>query len=296
MVNIPTIPSGYYKPIWIDTTYTFIGSSAFTYYITDSDNNKLFSGKAYAYPGTSSATVNINHICENYLSSELKILDSEDVSGTTIHGTAFKTFKLFNSSNTLLDTFMFYWNYNQKEVIYSGVTSIPINGHYALDMKKLQTTIDENGITTSWNSSSEEGLGYSISACGDYVLYYLNRNGGWDSFLIEGKVQEKDNYSISSYEGKGNQVNYWSRETNRFRNQINHTWELHTDWLTDEQSTILAYHLLSSNVVYLHDLVNGDIIAVNITDTSTEYKKFTNERKLISYTINLKESNNQVIL
>lgn len=303
MINIPTQPTGSFGPIWIDKTYTFTGSSAYTYVIGDASNNILFSGKAYAFPGTTTAEINVNKICENYLENDLTILSSSASTGITTQTNAAQTFKLYRDTDrittgsTLLNSYKFYWNYNQSNVIYSGVLSEPINGHYDVNMKKLRTSLDNtNGVQTEWNSQNSSALGYTTSACGDYALYYLNRNGGWDSFLIEGKVIENDSYSTSSFETKSNQVNYWSRENNRYRNEITHTWELSTNWLSDSESRRLAFHLLSSNKVYLHNLTTNEITPVDITDTSTDYKTFKNERKLISYKIKIKESNKQVIL
>lgn len=294
--NIPpkTNPEDY-TPIWIDVYFPFTDiTTSIEYSIRDIDGNIYFSGKAYAYPD-SVPVINISKICENYLENELPILTETAVTGTTYIEDAAKTFFLW-SVNGALKFYKYYWNYNQNEVIYSGRISKPINGHYSLGMFKLDSSISESGLTVSWNKEFNDWNSYTTSACGDYVLYYLNRNGGWDSFLIEGKVIEKDTYKRNSFENKPSQEEYWKRETKTFKNQIEHSYELNTDWLTDEQSEILAYHLLSSNNVYLHNLKTNTIIPVNITDTSTEYKYFKNKRKLNSYTIKVVESNKQTIL
>ena len=297
MINIPNIPNNEFRPVWIDEWFVFTGSSsAYTYYITDG-TEKLFSGKAYSYPTTTTVRVNINRICENYLVNEMKNLNVTSPTGITTNEGAFKTFYLYDFNDRLLGIFKYYWNYNQSEVIYDGGISDPVNGHYAVNMKKLHTTIDDtNGVRTEWDSTVNPYWKYSTLACGDWCLYYLNRSGGWDSFLIEGKVEEKDDFSIKNYEAKASQTSYWSRENNRFRNEITHKWEVNTNWLSDEESSRLAYHLFSSNKVYLQNLNDLTIYPVDITDTSVTYKEFRNVRKLISYKIGLKSSNKEIIL
>lgn len=298
MVNIipPRPPYDVYTPIWIDTTYTFTGVTNVSYQIRDEFDDIIFAGKAFAYPNTNSCTININRVCENYLENELTILTQANMTGTTTLSYAARQFYLCDSQGEVIQTYKFYWNYNYNEVIYRGGISEVINGHYAQGMYRLDSNVSENGLTVSWSKNFSNWGRYTTSACGDYALYYLNRNGGWDSFLIEGKVIEKDTYKRTSFENKPSQVEYWKRETKTFKNQIEHNYELNTDWLTDEQSEILAYHLLSSNNVYLHNLNTNIIIPVNITDTSTEYKYFKNKRKLNSYTIKVVESNKQTIL
>ena len=295
--NIPPKPPyNIYTPIWVDTTYTFTGVTTVSYQIRDKFDDIIFVGKAFAYPNTNNCVVNINRVCENYLENELTILTATSTTGMVYQTYAARQFYLCDSQGELIKTYRFYWNYNYNKVIYRGGISEVINGHYAQGMYRLDSNVSENGLTVSWSKNFSNWGRYTVSACGEYAVYYLNRNGGWDSFLIEGKVVEKDNYSRNSFESKPSINDYWKRETKQFINQISHTYELNTNWLTDKQSKILAYHLLSSNNVYLHDLSNDNIIPINIIDTSIEYKNFTNERKLISYKISCRESNKHIIL
>ena len=141
---------------------------------------------------------------------------------------------------------------------------------------------------------------YDLRHCGKGALIYRNRFGGYDSFLIEGNIIKTDNYTKLNYEHKGfynttviNSHNYTSgKYTDTV--SINTTYECHTGWLTDEESERLAFHLLSSPDVYFQDLdlerFNYNIRPftldkVRLTNSSTEYKKFRNGRRLVSYTI-----------
>lgn len=281
-------------PIWKNTVYTQAGSELI--YTIEVLDEEIFTGKAYAYPNSNTINININKICENYLKEILPINTFTANTGSWVTtNNSYKTFVLKDNSGTTLNTYSFYWDWSYEDLSSASTQSIskPINGRYTLDMYKLQTTLSTTSVTGNYDKTAASGLGYTTSACGDYALYYINRYGGADSLLIEGNVKEKDEFNVSSF------VTYLDgnveRENNRYLNEISHSYELNTGWLKDSESEILAKHLLSSNDVYLHNLKTDKIIPVDITDTSVEYKKFINGRKLVSYTINVKESNKKVI-
>lgn len=134
---------------------------------------------------------------------------------------------------------------------------------------------------------------YNGNYCGDMALYYLNANGGWDSFLIEGAVKQKDKYEIGEYDKSFDNTTL-DFERTRYQNVIATSYELHTGWLTDAESARLAKHLLGSNQVYAHNLKTDRIFPVVITDTEAEYKTHRSEQKLVSYTINITESQSKI--
>ena len=131
---------------------------------------------------------------------------------------------------------------------------------------------------------------YNVNFCGDVALYYLNSKGGWDAFLIQGKVLRTDRYAQGDfYKSFDNTTIEFGKK--RWLNEIRPSWELHTSYLTDEQAERLVRNLLPSTQVYLHDLVNDKIYPVLITDTSAEYKTYANQgEKLVAYTIGVEAS------
>lgn len=135
---------------------------------------------------------------------------------------------------------------------------------------------------------------YRTPVCARYQLHYKNRYGGYDTFVIEGKVVKADEYERydikRSYD---NNTHDFGRTT--YLNDIRTKYELHTGWLTDEQSERLAFHLLPSDRVYLHDTEQDKIWPCVITNSSTTYKKAKDQDGLVSYTINVELSQNQVI-
>lgn len=124
---------------------------------------------------------------------------------------------------------------------------------------------------------------YDIQYCGDYCLYYLNAYGGWDAFLIEGKVTKTDGNKFHDYDTLPSNTSI-TPEKNRYLVETETTWKLNTGWLTDDEAARLAKHLLTSPNVIMHDLVENELIPVVIKTNSAEYKTYKNQnRKLVAY-------------
>ncbi len=289
-------------PIWQDTKLK-IGSAYSPYeYSIQLDGEEIFSGKAYVAPDEDYIQINISKICQNYLWQEAQDMDNVPLNDVTDWNNATKAVRTFYVLDSGGDTaatynFIYDWSYEKGKNYSADVQmSEPINGHSCseaikfltyyestYDVVRTKMTRGDNLIT---DIDDDEGYLYDNSYCGKYALYYVNRNGGWDSFLIEGKVRRSDSYNRYFTSSNFDNTTY-EFEKKIYNNQITVSYELHTGWLKDGESKRLAKHLLSSNMVYLHDLIGGDIMPVIITNSSTEYKTFKNEGKLISYTINV---------
>ena len=159
-----------------------------------------------------------------------------------------------------------------------------------------------SGVTTYVKSLADKadtiitfngGVKYDVRYCGDYAIYYLNSYGGWDSFLIEGKVKKFDDFTQYEY-NKSFDNNTLQFEKTRYMNEIKTRYEMNTGWLTDEQAENLAKNLLGSTKLYVHNLVDDRIFPAIITDSSVEYKTFRNNGRLVSYTINVQESQGKI--
>lgn len=166
--------------------------------------------------------------------------------------------------------------------------SHPVNGHFVPGMLKLRTTIEDGKVYTTGNASLYPGLGYYKQVkCAPYILYYLNSYGGWDAFVIEGTVIKRD--SITSYMTDRSYKNTTLQfETNKYTNEIKTSYELNTGLLSDEESANVAKNLVGSLKVYMHNLQEGWIKPVIITDSSVTYQTYeTNGKKLSQYRINI---------
>lgn len=268
-------------PIYKDTFYT-TSASTLQYYITDGTNT-IFAGKAYRYPDDTNISININRICQNHLNSEIPNSVWSSNSGNVNLPNAIKTFYLFNSAGTQLQSYDFIndWSYGTTATTLSN----PVNGRYAANQYVFTSTVNSGKVKVAYAKSG--------NLCGDYAIYYCNLKSGWDSFLIEGKVVEKKDIEQFSYKKQINNNNI-ERSNTRFQSNINLNWEVNTGWLSDSESQILYDNLLTSNNVYLHNLKTGEIIPVTIQDSAVTNKQFKNERTLINYKINLKADNNRI--
>jgi hypothetical protein len=138
------------------------------------------------------------------------------------------------------------------------------------------------------------GVASSATSCGYGVLYYSNSLGGWDHFLIEGRMKKKDSYERYEID-KGYIANTLQYGHKTLVNTITEAWELQTQYLSDEESKRLVENLFGSNDVYFHDLVEDRIYPVVITDTTTEVKNWKNQgKKYFTYTINIKSAQDKM--
>lgn len=186
----------------------------------------------------------------------------------------------------------------------------PITGRYVDGMLKLWSYVTyEDGQYKVITESKDEDM-YSYTCKLDkanYVLYYLNSYGGWNSFVIEGTVLKKDNITQYTTDKVFDNMTY-DFEKDRYVAEIQTAYELNTGLLRDYEAANLAKNLISSNKVYLHSLGEGYITngvdwynippfikPVVITDTSVSYQTYqTNGRKLCQFKINVADSQNKI--
>lgn len=148
-------------------------------------------------------------------------------------------------------------------------------------MTSLSIKVKSSGGT--WSSVSYD----VVPPCARYALYYVNAFGGWDSLLTAGNDKRVDNYTRSTYKKVYSSSDLSDRGTVNYRNDIERTISLVTDWMTDEESARM-HHLFGSTNVLLHDLVDDIIQPVIITAKSWTEKTFRNNgAKLVNYQIDV---------
>lgn len=131
---------------------------------------------------------------------------------------------------------------------------------------------------------------YDVNYCGDAALYYRNAAGGYDAFLLEGKVQRTDKYTQQDYHKAYDNTTIEFGRT-RYITEITASYELHTGYLKDDEAKRLVKNLFPSTRVWLHLLDDDIITPVVITDTSaTELTYKNNGEKLVAYTIKVDAS------
>lgn len=186
----------------------------------------------------------------------------------------------------------------------------PITGRYVDGMLKLWSYVTlDNGEYKVITEADDEYL-YSYTCPlekADYVLYYLNSYGGWNSFVIEGTTVKKENITQYTTDKVFDNTTY-EFEKDRYVSEINTSYELNTGLLSDVEAANLSKNLISSNKVYLHSLNEGYITngvdwyaipnfikPVVITDTSVVYQTYTtNGKKLAQYKISVSDSQSKI--
>lgn len=275
-----------YAPVWKDTFYTS-GLESLSYTI-EYDGITIFAGRAQRMPNDI-LRININKVCQNYLKQNISTLFEGSSSETNTEAIGVFTLK---SGSTTLETYTFLhcYDYDYNWTGQTGVTlSNPVCDTYAAGMRVLTTRINSSRAVVTTASTPTK-----TNACAEYGLYYVNARGGWDAFAIQGTGVKKD--SITQYK-TDKSFNNTTREfeANRYLSEIKTSYTLNTHYLTDEQSENLAKNLFASNLVYLHNLKDGTIKPVIITDTSVSYQTYqTNGKKLSQYKINVEESQSKL--
>lgn len=285
------------RPIWQDTYYTSTAYTVLDYAILISGQSTIYTGRAYQRPGGNGVSINISKICQDYIKDSFREVDFRDYTGSTyVHPYSYVEFQLVNAQNgTELGTygFVYDWSYEGWDGNTRTVSN-PINGHTMTGMYSFSSRcglVDEVLQIVTDVDEVEAG-----NACGEIALYYKNRKGGWDSFLIEGTWTKKDEYTKYTYNRSFNN-NTLEFENGTYHSQIVTSYVLNTGWLNDQESDNLAFNLLSSNEVYLHNLCEDKVYPVVITDNSATYKTYkNNSRKLVNYQINVEESQRKEVL
>lgn len=308
-----------YLPIWQNYNYVPTTTGNITYELKKGDDT-IFKGVAVS---DVPSKVNIPRLCESSIFTNTY---SENSGWNDLNGRSIIDFYL---DGNFEDTYYFYNDWSGERLIYNIdiILNEPINGHLAANMivplcvynasdngDYIIGFFDEGGSVdeiecgnpdfdfSSYTFSvgtgltgieisnqGETELKYDASHCGEGYFTYRNRYGAWDVFLIEGNIYEYEDYVKAEYENLNtdNRKDTWGRITNSI--EIQKRYGVYTGWLSDEESKRLVYHLLSSPEVY-YNTFDGKRIAVNITNNSSEIKKFRNGRKLIQYEILFSES------
>lgn len=282
-------------PIWQDVYFTGATDTLDYYILMDTGSASreiIYQGRAYLQPNQSRVKINISKICQNYLSNNIE--DGNSIRNLDkVNVNSMKVFAIFNASgDTQLKAYRYVYDWSYGDLSVDGILTNPINGHADSRMVKLGTSVEPSLYYRNHSIPSLYTSGY----CGDYAIYYLQRNGGWAAFLIEGNSKKTDRYEKYSY-NMAFDNNKAMFEESTYHNQITAEWQLSTGWLTDEQAENLAFNLIPSNRVFLHDLKNDKIIPVIVSNDSIDYKTFKNTgRQLVRYDITLTESQKKQML
>lgn len=163
----------------------------------------------------------------------------------------------------------------------STLTIIPTS-----DISSFKIT---NGGETvmEWDKSGER--------CAYGALYYVNSLGGWDSFLLEYYISEKQDIDRQNYSTGSDYFSVDFDETYIIKD-IQTTYSTNTGWLSDKQSKLLFDNLFASPVIYFQNFnaESDGLVPVYLTKTSWTKKEWQNGKHLISYDIDFKTSHKKL--
>ena len=300
------------SPIWNTVELAEDPLGSFTEYHIELDNSTIYAAKAYKYPGETLVKFNINDIASNYLGNGLsftegcreipdyaKVFDVITSDGTNYSQTFYNSWAYKDTNYWLSDPIDYKVSCKQwlpVSILTTNFTSVTVNNTpysgLAADtgytvMQNLRNAIVGNNIMVYGANGTTRK--YSI-ADGDYVLYYANAYGGWDSLLCNGTSKKTDNIESLSYRKKSSSLSDFSKVD--YQKNITPTWSLNTGIIWNGEK---MYHLLESTMVYLHNLKTNEIIPVVITNSSCDYLNYTNNGKQpVRYNITVEESNTKI--
>lgn len=280
-------------PIWKDTEITIASTQTCLIQVLNG-TTPIFSGRAVARPGEGSIRVRMNDICRAYLK---QVFPTDVATGYEMCASLQQIFKLQKRA-TISDSwtdvsslaFDYDWSYvNNVTSKKTVIQNIAVPGMYLLYTSGAMNYIKlvPNNVETI---QGDNGVTYTVDPCHRFALYFVNAYGGWDSLAISGKSLKSEAYERKTI-GRvyDNSVIPEQPGTVVQSNDVKRRWELHTDWLTDEQAALM-HHLLGSNQVYLHD-IGSEIMPVTIQNTDCVYKQFaTNGHKMASYVITVENA------
>lgn len=249
-------------PVWKDYLTKFDGEDSVDYTV-DINGTNVYSGKAFRMPDNDKIVLNINRIAENYLASDADFGQTYQRVQNNDDATAVVS---VNTSDGQSDTWAVIYDWSYKD--YDGNLSIPISNTIDSRMYSPKTTINELTVTTDWESDAYTKK--SLCGCG-YGVYYLNARGGWDAFAFTGKGGRKDTITRSTIE-KAVYNTEIQHKVNDYDISSDSTWSLYTGILNDGECERM-WNLVTSPKVYLHNLDTDEIIPVNVSSSTFEFKR-----------------------
>ena len=219
--------------------------------------------------------------------------------------------KTYNSSNTLINTFVFkntavgFFQYNWLRYstnsdggficwrIPSGAKNLNLidNADLTTGSQPIITSAVSYWvikIKTSAGNLFGEFKCYLNSQCSKYKsfrLHWLNRLGGYDSFTFDMASQEDINIERNFFTnlmkdaGKytsAKSYGYTTRGETQYHTQYSTIYSVTSNWITEDESNMLAEMMTSPNVYWEKDADNNKFIPINIKATTYRKQSKTN--------------------
>lgn len=317
-------------PAWKDEVIRqyALGAGTLTYSLKDGENI-IFRGRSHNVSDTNTYTIPFSSIARDYVDARITLVLSKDVQDEVTYS---RTITVLGVSPT--QEYLIYNDYSYEDVEVSVdrpfVLSRPLSNvvdprQYLFctvanlsgvansvairqGMVKLASADVANCRTFTLLLSKDEDLnlrtlvisgvyktmGYEVRETNaDYCLYYLNAYGGYDHLLIKGNSLMSESYTRT--EVRRNELNTTLKHNRDIiATDISRKWQLHTDYLSDEQWA-LTHHLLGSPHIFLHNLNTGEVTPVIITAHQADWKTYRNQgNRKSNLTIEVEEARTRV--
>ncbi len=219
--------------------------------------------------------------------------------------------KTYNSSNTLINTFVlkntspseFQYNwlrYNTNTDAGFVCWRLPAGAKNLNLIDNADLSTGTQPIITSavsyWVIKIKTSAGnlfgefkcYLNSQCSKYKsfrLHWLNRLGGYDSFTFDMASQEdiniERNFFTKLLQDSGNysspkSYGYTTRGETQYHTQYSTIYSVTSNWITEDESNMLAEMMTSPNVYWEKDADNNKFIPINIKATTYRKQSKTN--------------------
>lgn len=316
-------------PAWKDLVIRqyAVGTGTLTYSLKDGENI-IFTGRSHNVSDTNTYTIPFSSIARDYVDARITLDLSKTVQDEVTYS---RTITVLGVSPTR--EYLIYNDYSYEDVEVSVgrpfVLSRPLSNVVDPRQYLFCTVANLSGVacsvaikqgimmlasaavancrTFTLPLSKEEYLGMKVTTSGvsvnmvydvletnaDYCLYYLNAYGGYDHLLIKGNSLMSESYTRT--EVRRNELNTTLKHNRDIiATDIVRKWQLHTDYLSDEQWA-LTHHLLGSPHIFLHNLNTGDVVPVVITAHQADWKTYRNQgNRKSNLTIEVEEARTRV--
>lgn len=271
--------------IWKDNIIGYETSNASEDYKIFINGKLEYSGKAYKMPDEDRIKINPNRIVENYLYATVDFDKIKSGTSRVAEMTQFKTVTV----KIGLDRFNFRVINNWSYDFNYGLDNFNFPPSTKADARQFcpNTKLVNGVLFTTWAKLKDSTI--YVEAPEDcnkrYVLYYNNLYAGWDALLFSGKYSRSDklNRSTAKHATPNTSGQHYAKQWNI---NVTESWKLKSDYL-DEEGCRRMENVVTSNLVFLHDLDTDIIYPVNVTDTSYTEKNKYDKRRQRFYEINV---------
>lgn len=284
-----------------------------------SGSTTIFQDRIYPEPGSSKPQVDLNKICDPYVKFYNPWIPSgtdhetitDLVFGDTSNIPVFSA--LFESGERYTSYVLVDRSYEQVDLtgVLSELGTTPIKaalGQYA-PLSLLNTGSNSVTYNFSWGGNiSVRAKAYShqftkLQNCGRYivyvsnpdvpsrvwdvssnsnwVVYFPNKHGGWESLVLEGTVVPSVNVTRNNY------LQGVYSYTRSYLNGVVDSWECNTGIVSDSESFLVS-EMISAPDVILHDIKHQRFYYLRPNTNSIQKKTFWNQgRKFATYEFEL---------